>query len=234
MSDSISYIAGLLADESRSKILLALMNGKALTATELSISADITPQTTSSHLKKLVDGKLLVVRTQGRHRYFQLRDSQIAEIIEGLLCQSSLSITKTVETGPVNSELRIARICYDHMAGEVATALFESLLKNKYIREQYSQTEITSRGKERFAHLGVDFEELSESRRPLCRSCLDWSERKSHLAGALGNWILDDIISAKMAVRDSDSRALIFSPQGLKYFRERYETALPSYEKLSW
>jgi len=228
MSDSISFIAGLLADESRSKILLALMSGKALTATELSISADITPQTTSSHLKKLVSGKLLVVRTQGRHRYFQLRDFQVAEIIESLLCQSSPSITKTVETGPANSELRIARICYDHMAGEVATVMFESLLKNEYIREQYAQVEITNRGRERFAHLGVDFEDLSKSRRPLCRSCLDWSERKSHLAGSLGNWILDDVISAKMAIRDLNSRALVFTPQGLKYFNERYEIALPS------
>lgn len=222
MEPNIAYIGSLIGDAARAKILTALMSGKALTPTELSVIADITPQTTSSHLTKLVDGDLLQVRKQGRHKYFQLKNSQVAELVEQLLNLSVPVSNDNVHTGPTDNRLRKSRICYDHLAGELGVELFEALIYNGWILELDNQVTLTEQGRAKFSHLGVDFAQINKSRRPLCKACLDWSERKSHLAGHIGQWVLDDLIARGWAKQDLDSRAIQFTPQGLKAFKKQY------------
>ncbi|NHO88927.1 winged helix-turn-helix transcriptional regulator [Pseudoteredinibacter isoporae] len=218
-------MASLIGDEARSKMLTALMSGKALTATELSLEAGITPQTASSHLNKLLDGELIVVRKQGRHKYFQLRNAEIAELIEHMLNISAGTSCAQVSTGPQDDRLRKARVCYDHLAGELAVQLFDALLDKAYFIEHDNELMLTDSGRSFFKNLGADFELLNNTRRPLCKACLDWSERRSHLAGSLGKWILHDAISRAWAKQDMDSRAIRFTSKGALAFARQYGLA---------
>lgn len=222
MEPNIAYIGNLLGDTARSKMLTALMSGKALTATELSLEADITPQTASSHLMKLVEGELLIVRKQGRHKYFQLKSAEVAELIEQMLNLSALVSPSRISTGPKNERLRKARICYDHLAGELGVKLFDALLDNGWLIENNTELALTTSGQAFFSKIGVDFNVFKISRRPICKACLDWSERRSHLAGSLGEWVLNDVLNRKWANQDLDSRVIQFTPEGLKAFTNKY------------
>jgi DNA-binding transcriptional ArsR family regulator len=221
MEPNIAVVAMLIGDNARAKMLTALLGGKALTATELALEADIMPPTASSHLAKLLGGDLICVRKQGRHKYFQLKDHRVAALLEQLLSISASS-SRQVATGPADSALRQARVCYDHLAGESAVALYDSLLRQQLITDHVDQVSLTSQGVEFFQHCQVDFSKLNTSDRPLCKACLDWSERRNHLAGALGHWILADLLAKAWASREPDSRVIRFSPQGLVAFRRRY------------
>lgn len=222
MEPNIAYIGNLIGDAARSKMLIALMSGKALTATELSLEADITPQTASSHLMQLTKGDLLIVRKQGRHKYFQLKNSQVAELIEQMLNISAALTDITIPTGPKNERLKNARICYDHLAGELGVNLLDALLDKGLLTENVIELNLTEKGQDFFTEIGVDFNTLENYRRPICKACLDWSERRSHLAGSLGKWILNDAIDRGWTTQDLDSRALQFSAQGLTAFKKRY------------
>lgn len=213
----ISHIAALIGDSTRSKMLTALMNGQALTATELSIEAGVSASTTSSHLAKLVDQKLLHVRKQGRHKYFQLASREVAHLIEQLL---NLSATRhlTVQTGPNDPALRQARVCYDHLAGTQGVILFDSLMEQGMIITENQRLELSAEGAQFFSTLGADIDSMKKAKRPICRHCLDWSERRDHLAGALGQWILDELLHKEWVRRDLTSRALHFSESGLRHF----------------
>ncbi|WP_246109346.1 ArsR/SmtB family transcription factor [Reinekea thalattae] len=140
MEPNFSIIAGLIGDPARARMLSALMAGKALTTTELALEADITAQTASSHLAKLVDAQLLAVRKQGRHRYFQLHRPDVAELIEKLL---NVTVTSTIQTGPVDSKLRHARVCYDHLAGALGVALYDSLVSKSFLIDNGEEAIIT-------------------------------------------------------------------------------------------
>lgn len=222
LEPNISFISSLIGDSARARMLTALMGGKALTATELALEAEVTAQTASSHLAKLVDGQLLIVRKQGRHKYFQLHRQDVAQLIEQLLnVTSSRNYPKTV-TGPADQRLRQARVCYDHLAGEFSVALYDALTLNGHIVDKGCETILTEQGRLFFSALGVDFEVLSKSKRPICKSCLDWSERRNHLAGSLGHWILEDLLAKKWVVRNLDSRAISFTSKGLMSFVKMY------------
>lgn len=222
MEPDISFIAGLIGDSTRSRMLTALMGGKALTATELAVEADITSQTASSHLAKLLDGNLLVVRKQGRHKYFQLKGLEVAELLEKLLnITSAIEHSKTV-TGPKDQDLKTARVCYDHLAGKYSVALYDALAKNECIIDRSDETILTEKGMQFFRTSGVDFDNYLKTKRPLCKSCLDWSERRNHLAGILGKWVLTDIFDQGWASKNLDSRTIRFSDSGLKQFGKKY------------
>ncbi len=221
MQPNIAVVANLIGDNARAKMLTALLSGKALTATELAVEADIMPPTASSHLAKLLSGDLICVRKQGRHKYFQLKDHAVAELLEQLLSISAAT-NRHVATGPADSGLRQARICYDHLAGEIAVALYDNLLAQQLITEHVQQPSLTTKGEAFFQHIGADLTRLSTMTRPLCKACLDWSERRSHLAGSLGQWILADVLSKNWASRQTDSRAICFSAKGLAAFRRCY------------
>lgn len=222
MEPDIAQVAALIGDPARSKMLIALMGGKALTASELALEAEVTSQTASSHLSKLVDKQLLVVQKQGRHKYFQLKGKNIADLIETLLNISSNVEHSKTHTGPRNPELRRARVCYDHLAGEIGVLLFNTLKAHQYIHDENNTTSITDSGIAFFNGLSADTSKLQKLKRPLCKSCLDWSERRHHLAGSLGKWILADLFNKGWARKDIDSRIIRFTDEGLQHFSRRY------------
>lgn len=222
MQHPITHIAAMIADQARANMLLALLSGRALTASELAIEADITAQTASSHLAKMLQHNLLQVQKQGRHKYFQLHNPEIARLLETLLVISETSISNKVKTGPACPSLRQARVCYDHIAGKVGVEIFDGLLQQNILELHQQAAALTPTGKAFFIQLGADIEQLEKKRRPLCRACLDWSERRSHLAGSVGQWVLEFVLTKKWAKRDLDSRALHFSDSGYKKLRKLF------------
>src|SRR5215831_16290054 len=179
---SIVGIAALLGDRARSDILTALMAGPALTATELAAEAGVTKQTASAHLAKLVEARLIAVESQGRHRYFRLADRDVAELMESLMGVAYRAGAVRLRSSPREPALRKARVCYDHLAGDLGVLAFESLERRRFLRRVDGTLRLTPSGSEFFAGLGIAAEE-GAARRPLCRTCLDWSVRRHHLAG---------------------------------------------------
>ena len=211
----IAAIAAMVGDPARANMLTALLNGAALTASELALEAGVTKQTASSHLNKLVDGGLIAVEAQGRHRYYRLADADVAGLLETLMGVAMRAKALRSRPGPKEPALRRARLCYDHLAGELGVALFDSFIKNKWVTPGPERTyALTRLGRARVSSFGVDIEELENGARPLCRACLDWSVRRHHLAGALGAAILDEIFERGWATQRRGSRVLEFTPVG--------------------
>jgi DNA-binding transcriptional ArsR family regulator len=217
----IAMVASLVGDPARSNMLTALMGGRALTASELAHQAGITPQTASSHLAKLENGGLIELEKQGRHRYYRLTDPDIAAVLEGLEGIAARAGHMRVRTGPKDPALRRARICYDHLAGDLGVQMLDSMKKQRLLRQNKQGIELTAEG-ERFLakNLQVSTEALAHPRRPLCKACLDWSERRHHLAGTLGAAIMTRFTELKWAARDSapGSRVVNFTRNGEKRF----------------
>ena len=210
----IARIASLVGDPARANMLTALMDGGALTASELALEAGVTMPTASSHLAKLVDGGLLALQRQGRHRYYALSSHHVASMLETISGVAERVGPKRARPGPRDTVMREARVCYDHLAGGRGVALLDSLLSRHILVSEHGTIGIGPRGPAFFDEFGIDLAPLSRQRRPLCRSCLDWSVRRSHLAGALGAATLDRIVERKWARRDPQSRAILFSPEG--------------------
>ncbi|EFG2886023.1 winged helix-turn-helix transcriptional regulator, partial [Escherichia coli] len=199
----IAAIASLVGDPARANMLQALMDGGALTATELAHEAGVTPPTASAHLSKLVNGGLLRVARQGRHRYYRLASPQVAGMVEAISGVAETLGPKRVRPGPKDAAMRQARVCYDHLAGEQGVALLDALLKRGVIEAGGGDLRLGGKGAGFFEAVGINLDDLKAKRRPLCRACLDWSERRSHLAGALGAAVLDVIVEKKWARRDA-------------------------------
>jgi DNA-binding transcriptional ArsR family regulator len=213
----IAAIASLIGDPGRANMLTALMDGRALTASELGGAAGVTPQTASGHLSRLVDAGLLTVRKQGRHRYFRLSGPDVAEALEALMGLAQRTGAVRVRTGPRDAALREARICYDHLAGERGVALLEALRAKGLVTGE-QEIALTEAGRKFFLGLGMNLQVLERARRPLCRICLDWSERRGHLGGALGAALLD-LMAERRWLRREQGRVLRFSPVGIREFR---------------
>ena len=211
----IARIASLVGDPARANMLTALMGGTALTASELALEAGVSLPTASSHLSKLMEGGLLTVASQGRHRYYGLAGQQVASMIEAIIGVAEAVGPKRVRPGPRDAAMRTARVCYDHLAGEQAVAMLDRLV----VREG-KELSLGKHGAAYFAAIGIDAHDTGKSRRPACRDCLDWSVRRSHLAGALGAAILDKILAEKWARREKASRAVVFSPPGRQAFEK--------------
>lgn len=218
----IALVASLLGDPARANMLTALMSGKALTASELASEAGVTPQTASTHLAKLQQGGLVVQRKQGRHRYFQLTGDDIAEVLEGLMGLAARVGHLRTRTGPKDPALRRARVCYDHLAGDFGVRLFDTLQARGLIAMDGEAVEVTEAGRTFATEFGIDLSSLGGTRRPLCKACLDWSNRRNHLAGALGAALLARIYALGWAKREPDSRIVAFSPAGEKAFAEAF------------
>jgi DNA-binding transcriptional ArsR family regulator len=222
---NIARIAGLVGDPARAEILTALMTGQALTATELVGVAGLTKQTVSGHLAKLVDAQLLSVEHQGRHRYFRLADPDVAHLLESLMGIAFRTGAVRVRSSPREPALRRARVCYDHLAGDLGVAAMDSLVERRMLRVADGAPELTRRGREFCVELGIALEPLSRQKRPLCRTCLDWSVRRPHLAGALGAAILSRCFELGWARRATGSRVVQFSTAGERAFLERFAIA---------
>ncbi|WP_306046796.1 helix-turn-helix transcriptional regulator [Nioella sp. MMSF_3534] len=218
----IARIAALIGDPARANMLTALMSGKALTATELAAEAGVTLQTASAHLAKLEEGGLLHMRRQGRHKYASLASDQVAETLEALMGLAAGTGHLRTRTGPRDQALREARICYDHLAGDMGILLYDRLLAQGWLTDDPEFPVITDDGAARFTTLGLDIPALQGARRPICRACLDWSERRSHLAGGLGQALLDLMLVKGWARRLPDSRVIRFSPTGKTAFHRAF------------
>lgn len=219
---SIVRIAALIGDHARAEILTALVAGEALTATELAGVANLTKQTISSHLAKLLDARLIVVESQGRHRYFRLADRDVAHLLESLMGVAYRTGAVRVRSSPREPALRKARVCYDHLAGELGVLALDSLAQRRYVRRDAGGLTFTRAGKQFFGEIGIDVETLSEQRRRLCHACLDWSVRRHHLAGAAGAALLNQCYELGWAQRVKGSRVVAFSPAGERAFRQRF------------
>ena len=215
---NIATIAALVGDPARANMLTALMDGRALTATELAQQAGVSPSTASGHLGKLEAAGLLHTEKQGRHRYFRLSGSDVARVLEELMGLAARTGQVSVRTGPKDLALREARVCYDHLAGDRGVRMFDSLQAKGFILSTGGLLSVTDSGQRFFRRFGIELDTLSGTRRPLCRACLDWSERRSHLAGALGAAILHKLSECGWATRESGSRTLLFSGEGGKAF----------------
>nr|WP_321981370.1 winged helix-turn-helix domain-containing protein [uncultured Cohaesibacter sp.] len=218
----IAFIAALIGDPARANMLTALMSGKALTVSELAEEAGVTIQTASSHLSKLNEGGLLRLRKQGRHKYSALASDEVAHVLEGLMGLAAGSGYSRTRTGPRDAELRQARICYNHLAGDMGTQMFDSLIAQGHLVLDGEELELTEAGAAFATDFGINIEALREARAPVCRECLDWSERRSHLAGSLGRAFLNRFEELAWAKRDQKTRVVTFSRRGAEEFKKLF------------
>jgi DNA-binding transcriptional ArsR family regulator len=211
---NIARVAGLIGEPARAEMLSVLMAGQALTATELAAAANVTKQTASAHLAKLLDARLVSLESQGRHRYFRLADDDVAHLLESLMGVAFRSGAVRVRSSPREPALRSARVCYDHLAGDQGVRVLDALLRRKLLRRRNDALELTDAGAEFFRGFGIDIDTLAAQRRPLCRTCLDWSVRRHHLGGAMGAELLRRLFALGWARRLKDSRVVTFTPAG--------------------
>lgn len=218
----VAQIAAAIGEKARSKMLFCLLDGRARTSTELSVVAEVGASTASAHLGRLCAARLVEVSAQGRHRYFSLAGKDIADILEGLsrlACDNS----RSVPAPRVSARLRSARTCYDHLAGVAGVAVHDRLFELGWLSSGWGAAayEVTAAGSAGFAGLGVDLAGAAAARRKFACACLDWSERRAHLAGALGAALLDMALGRKWLLQDLDSRALEVTGRGRRELLSR-------------
>jgi DNA-binding transcriptional ArsR family regulator len=216
--NTIAEVAALIGDAARANILSALMGGRALTAGELARHAGVSAQTTSGHLARLLEAELITVEKQGRHRYFRLASSEIAHAMEALMAVAAEGPKRYRPTGPKDEALRTARTCYDHMAGRLGVALADSLCEHGHIVLSDGLGAVTDEGQQFFREFGIDLETAARSKRPFCRTCLDWSERRPHLAGHVGAALFSRSLDLAWITRIPESRALKITNAGQRGF----------------
>jgi DNA-binding transcriptional ArsR family regulator len=211
--ESVSKFAGLLADTSRAAMCIALLDGRAWTASELAACAGITRPTASSHLNDLVDAGLLTELRQGRHRYLRLASAELAELIEHIATLAGRpAATKSLRTAGVAADLVRARTCYDHLAGQLGVQLFDAMVATGLLSDASGLT-VTAAGRSWFTELAGP-QVLRTGPRPLARACLDWTERRPHLAGALGASLYQQLVTRGWVQRRQGSRAVRVTADG--------------------
>jgi len=216
----IAGIAAAIAEPARARMLCLLLDGHARTSTELAAVAGVSASTASVHLAKLADRRLVKVLPQGRHRYYSLHDVHVAAALEALTVVAGEPRARFVPNTP--ERLRVARTCYDHMAGTLAVRLHDRLFALRWLSRGDDAYDVTRAGAEGLSGLGVDVDAARAARRRFACGCLDWSERRPHLAGALGAGVLQAMLDRKWIARDLDSRALKLTRTGQRAFRERF------------
>ena len=210
----ISIVAALIGNPACANMLVALLAGPALTATELAQEAGLTLSTVSGHLARLERAGLVAIERQGRHRYFRLADRDVAIALEGLMPVAARAGHLRVRTGPRDPELRRARSCYDHLAGDLAVTMFDRFMERKLLAGKNDSLRVTEQGRRFFGKSGIDTDALDNGRRPVCRPCLDWSERRTHLSGSLGAAVFQHMLDRGWAVQERKTRIVRFSPAG--------------------
>ncbi|MBI5953366.1 MAG: winged helix-turn-helix transcriptional regulator [Chloroflexi bacterium] len=218
----ISAVASLIADPARAAILSILMDDISLPAGELAWFAKITPQTASFHLAKLIKCNLVSVKKSGRHRYYRLSNKNVAQAIESLAFIAPPSRVSSLRDSIERKAVHHARTCYDHLAGELGVAVTQALTDKNVIQYHDESYEVTEMGEAWLASLKIDCHQLRKERRLFARACPDWSERRPHIAGALGAAILQRFLELKWIIRISDSRAIRVTESGRKNFKEQF------------
>jgi len=221
---ALAETAALVGDPGRASMLMALMDGRALTASELARAAGITPQTASGHLARLTAAGLLSRHCQGRHHYHRLASTAVAHMLETIM-EASLAgeeqrPRRAVVTGPRDKAMRAARTCYDHLAGRLGVRLTDALCERGYVELSEEGGGVTDAGMEFFRNFGLDLG--GSPARVYCRPCLDWSERRPHIGGALGAKLAARCFALNWIRRDRESRAVTVTPAGELGFRETF------------
>ncbi|HEX5569255.1 MAG TPA: winged helix-turn-helix domain-containing protein [Streptomyces sp.] len=216
----LARLAGLLADATRARFCLALLDGRAWTAGELARLARVAPATTSGHLDRLVAGGLLAEERQGRHRYVRLADPQLAQLVEDLAAHAGPPpAPRTLREVSAGAAMARARTCYDHLAGRLGVAVTDALLARGLL-QQDTGFAVTGEGLRWFGGLGIDLTVRPRGRRPLARACLDWTERRPHLAGVAGAALCRHALEAGWCERIGTQRALRVRPEGRRALYE--------------
>ena len=218
----IARIAALIGDPARANILGALMSGKALTATELANEAGVTVQTASAHLAKLEAGGLTHARKSGRHKYISLASAEVAAVLEAIMGLAAGQGHLRTRTGPADNALREARVCYNHLAGARGIAMYDAMLSRGDLVEDGEVVALSKAGAAFVTGFGVDLAALEKARAPVCRTCLDWSARRTHLAGGLGRAMLVQMETLGWAKRESGSRVVRFTRSGSVAFEAQF------------
>jgi len=222
----IPRIAALFADPARARMLRALMDGTRRPAGELAYAANISAQSASAHLAKLVGGGLLAAEAQGRHRYFRIASADVAHAIESL-ASLSVGVAPRTPRPPLPSkstpvQFLSSRTCYDHLAGEVAVGILDAMLKARWLTSEGRDFRVTRLGEEKLAALDVDLDAARRSRRALARACVDLTQRRPHLGGALGAALLEQFVARGWILRARRSRVVSVTPRGSEAIRETF------------
>ncbi len=221
MSDTtrLAATAALLGDPARANMLIALMDGRALTAKELAYAARVSPQTASGHLGKLTEARLLALQKQGRHHYYRLASPLVGQLVESVMAVTGPEDPQPRTTWRGGEALRTARTCYDHLAGRLGVALADALCDSGHLALTADGGEVTASGHAFLQDFGA---EPMAGRRVFCRPCLDWSERRPHIAGRLGAALACRCFELGWIARQRDTRAVMITPSGQVGFNSRF------------
>jgi DNA-binding transcriptional ArsR family regulator len=218
---NVSAVAAAIAEPARTRMLLSLLDGRARTNTELAAIADVSPSTASVHLARLKQQRLVTAVAQGKHRYYRLHSADVAAALEALAVAAGAERKPFVPTAP--PRLRFARSCYDHLAGSLAIALHDRLIKMNWLSRIDAQSyAVTRKGAAELQRLEVNMDNLRAQRRRFAFACLDWSERQPHIGGAVGAALLQLALARRWLVSDLDSRALTLTKKGQREFSSRF------------
>jgi DNA-binding transcriptional ArsR family regulator len=218
----IAAVAALIGDRTRALMLLALLDGRPLPAGELAAAAGVSRPTASSHLAKLADGGLLSVDARGRHRYYGIATPQVAELVEAIQRVAPAAPVRSLRDSKLSEALRFARMCYDHLAGELAVDLVDALQRDRLLTLTDGGYEPSPLGADRLGAFGIDVGALRSRRRSFARACLDWSERRPHVAGALGAAIAGRMIELGWIRRAQSGRAVHLMRRGEQGLEEHF------------
>lgn len=222
----LAEIAALVGDPARANILTALLDGRALTAGELAYFAGVSPQTTSGHLAKLTQSRLLALQKQGRHRYYRLATPQVGRMIEGIMEVAVAAPERYRPASKADAALRQARTCYDHFAGRLGVGLADALAERGHLVLGEEAGEVTEAGVDFLDRFGLDLAAARQRRRAYCRPCLDWTERRPHIGGAIGAALAQRCFDLRWVQRQRDSRALIITAPGKRGLDEVFGVRL--------
>jgi DNA-binding transcriptional ArsR family regulator len=212
--NQFSTIACLIGEHARATILWNLLDGRAYTAGELAVSANISPQSASNHLNKLIKADFLKVEKQGKHRYYKFAREEVAFAIESIANLMPYKKPNGFQKSIVNGDIQYARTCYDHLAGKFAVDLTQTLIKQKILKLDGNHFLVSSKGEAWFEMIGLNINELKNTKRHFAKPCLDWTERKHHLAGALGAALLNQMLSFNWIRKKANSRIVILTAKG--------------------
>ncbi|OAZ39207.1 ArsR/SmtB family transcription factor [Paenibacillus polymyxa] len=217
---NVAMIASLVSEPSRAAILTALLDGRFHTASELAHMAGIKPQTASFHMAKMTEAQVVTVEKQGRHRYYGIQDPEVAQVMESLLSIAPPVPIKSFKQASENEAIRLARTCYDHVAGHLGVQIMSFFIQKGILSEDQDGLHITQQGEIFFADFQIDLKNTRQKRRSFSHKCLDWSERRHHLAGALGSALLDRLFELHWVEHLPTTRAIRITAEGKRGFKE--------------